>query len=72
MKSSHIVIQSGVDAANADQFAIKRTKGIPHLLDAQYAKATSEMARTLIAEQAGTALLSDECQVRQLVHSLLH
>jgi flagellin-like hook-associated protein FlgL len=72
MKSSHIVIESGIDAANADQFAIQRTKGFTHLLDAQYAKATSEMARTLITEQAGTAMLSDECQMRQLVLSLLH
>ncbi|MFM6989864.1 MAG: flagellin [Rhodoferax sp.] len=72
MKSSHIVIQSGVDAANADQFSITHPKGITHLLDAQYTKATSDMARALIVEQAGTAMLSDECQVRQLVLSLLH
>ena len=72
MKSSHIVIQSGIDAANADQFSIKHSKSVAYLLDDQYAKATSDKARALIVEQAGTAMLSDEYQVRQLVLSLLH
>lgn len=72
MKSSHIVVQQRVDAANADHFSLQRSEVIAHLLDAQYAKTTSELARSLIVEQAGTAMLSNENQMRQLVLSLLH
>jgi flagellin len=41
------------------------------ILDADYAKETSELARTQIIAQAGTAMLAQANQVKQSVLALL-
>ena len=55
-------------AANA---ALQQTASRSRILDADYAKVTSEMARAQIIEQAGTAMLSQANQMPRLVLALL-
>jgi flagellin len=58
-------------ADNAANAALQQSASRSRVLDADYAKVTSEMARAQIIEQAGTAMLSQANQMPRLVLALL-
>jgi len=58
-------------ADNLSKVSANATESRSRVLDADYAKETTELARTQIIAQAGTAMLAQANQVKQTVLSLL-
>jgi flagellin-like hook-associated protein FlgL len=58
-------------ADNLANISANATESRGRILDADYAKETTELARTQIIAQAGTAMLAQANQVKQTVLSLL-
>ncbi len=58
-------------ADNLSNISANATESRGRILDADYAKETTELARTQIIAQAGTAMLAQANQVKQTVLSLL-
>lgn len=58
-------------ADNLANVSANATESRGRILDADYAKETTELARTQIIAQAGTAMLAQANQVKQTVLSLL-
>jgi flagellin len=58
-------------ADNLANVSANATESRSRVLDADYAKETTELARTQIIAQAGTAMLAQANQAKQTVLSLL-